>query len=189
MINDRCAVKARDGLGRATLSSMTCLVGYRIPGVGAAIACESRLSAGTVIASDECKKWLVCGSVVLAVSGTDGGLLPALSKARCRTWAQVEEAAEEYSRPRGLSWEMIAYDQRLDLMVVCDSSGCVQATDCYASGSGGSYAWGWFESRPRPETLPDVARTLRASVRAAIRRDSGCGGRVWSVRAPSRRSR
>lgn len=174
---------ARAAVVEGTL--VTCIVACRVPGKGAVIACESRVTAGTEIITDACDKWMVCGTVVLAIAGHDGGLVQALTGSK--NLPGVLKAAAEYSSAHnGLNWQIIGYDMPRDQLLQLDSDGALIVVErkVTAGGSGGSYALGWLEAQRAPKTLGAAARSTTLAVRAAIKRDCACGGRVRVLSIP-----
>lgn len=158
---------------------MTCIIAARVPGRGAVIACDSRVTAGTEIVTDACDKWLVCGTVALAISGRDGGLVHALRGAK--NLPELMKAAAEYSSAHTeQNWLLVAYDRTKDQLLQLDSDGALMPCErrFVAGGSGGSYALGWIEAQRTPKTLATAASVSRDAVRAAMKRDCACGGRV-----------
>lgn len=167
---------------------MTCIAVYRIPGEGAALACDSRLTGGEdEVITDNCKKWLVCGPVLVGFSGRDGGLIQALEPAR--SWADVVKLADEYTKGReSLDWDILAYDRRSDRVLKLDSDGCqVSLANVAATGSGGVYALGYIDASQRPATLDEAAKLLARAVRAAGNRHTACGGKAHVLLARGRR--
>lgn len=164
---------------------MTCIVACRVPGKGAVIASDSRVTAGTEIITDACDKWMVCGTLALAISGHDGGLVQVLTG--CKSLQEVMQKAAEYSNAHsGLNWQIIGYDRTRDKLLQLDSDGALIVVEraITAGGSGGSYALGWLEAQRAPQTLVGAARATTLAVRAAIKRDCACGGRVRVLTVP-----
>lgn len=164
----------------------TVLACYRVPGEGAVIACDSRVTMSTGVVSDTCDKWLVCGSVVLAVYGMDGGLPQALKPAK--NWAEVMKRGTEYSKGTPLDWGVLAYDRRVDRVMLGEHlGGQYQVSNVYCTGAGGDYAQGWLDSQPRAKSLNAAAKLCRTALKAVFRRDVSCGGRIRILIARGKR--
>lgn len=164
---------------------MTCIVAYRVPGEGAVLSCDSRVTDESAIVTDTCDKWLICGNVLLGISGHDGGLMPTIAPAR--SWADVVRLSAEYSRGRELEWEILAYDRRADRLMSLDHHGTqLVLGNAAAAGHGAAYALGALDVLPRARSLDKAAALATKAVRVAIRRDTSCGGRVRTFVARGR---
>lgn len=161
---------------------MTVLAAVRVPGRGAVLVADSRVTGGTDIITDTCQKIVRCGSAGLAISGCDGNLLGAV--ANTRTWAELVQAAFKYaSEHTTLDWSGIGYDAVSDRLWFIDSDEhLIDAGTTAVGGSGGRVARGWLDAyESEPKTLEGAKAWVVGACRAAIRRDSACGGRVRSL--------
>lgn len=167
---------------------MTCIVACRVPGKGAVIACDSRVTAGTEIVTDACDKWMVCGTVALAIAGRDGGLVQALTPAR--SLAEVLKASSTYAKDHHeLNFQIVAYERTRDHLWQLDSDGALLQVErrFTSGGSGGNYALGWLEACAAPKTLGQARKVLANAVRASMKRDCACGGPVRVLTVPGKR--
>lgn len=165
---------------------MTVLAVYRIPGEGAVLACDSRVTSSSGIVTDYCEKWLVCGSVMLAVYGTDGGLPQALEGAK--NWAEVMKRGCEFTQGKQLDWGILAYDRKSDRVMLGDFlGGEYQVSNVHAVGAGGDYAQGWLDGQRKAKNLNEATKLCRAALKATFRRDVTCGGRIRTLIAEGRR--
>lgn len=159
---------------------MTVAAVYHLPGQGAVFACDSRLTMGTTILSDNCDKWLRCGSVTLVIAGSDGGLTLAL--AHCRDIQQVLRAADAYSTARDVDWIALGYDQESDRIFTLLSDGQLQPLKRYgAIGCGAAYAKGWLGACALRRGSGSVERVLRDACASACANDMACGGQIRTI--------
>jgi 20S proteasome alpha/beta subunit len=158
---------------------MTVLAAVRIPGKGCVLAADSRVTGGTTIITDTCNKIVRCGSAALAISGCDGNLLGAVANAR--SWTELLQAAFKYTADHDkLDWAGIGYDSTSDRLWSVDSDQHILDVGTSAvGGCGGGVARGWLDAHVGQLRNLDNAKALVVGAcRAAIRRDSACGGRV-----------
>lgn len=159
---------------------VTVIAVYRIPGEGAVLCADGRVTSGSSIITDTCDKWQVCGSVVLGIYGADGGLPQALEPAK--NWAEVMKRATEYTTGKPLDWGLLAYDRRADRVVLGDSAGGEYSTlNIFAVGAGGDYAQGWLDGQKKAKSLNEAARLCKQALKAVFRRDASCGGRIKTL--------
>lgn len=158
-------------------------VAYRVPGLGAVVACDSRITdtESGMIYSDHVDKWLIGGSVVACYSGTAGGLWGELREASPRTWADLRkalidiDATESHDR----DYDALAYDRRTDTLWHTDHQGdAVRKGVCGTIGIGGTIALGVLEASPTPKTLEAAERLVRRAIKVACKHNSSCGGRT-----------
>lgn len=161
---------------------MTCCVAIRVPGRGAVLAADSRVTQGTEILTDRCDKLLRCGSVALGIAGQDGGLMMALSVAT--DLAEVITQADKYTKDRHLDWSALLYDSMSGQLGYLDSDGSVLASEHWAVGvgSGSTWALGWLMAQKRPKSLDTAVVLARNAVKVACKRDACCGGRIRTLR-------
>lgn len=160
---------------------MTVLAAVRVPGKGCVLAADSRVTAGTSIVTDTCVKVLRCGAVVAGVSGHDGSLLTALKGTR--NWDEVLRGAFKYAADHpALDWSLLVYDSGADVLRYVDSDETVLDSGLVATGGcGAPYARGWLDAQAPARTLEVARAQAMGAVRAAIKRDSACGGRVRTI--------
>lgn len=162
---------------------MTVLAAVRVPGKGCVLAADSRVTAGSTIVTDICKKILRCGSSAVAMSGCDGNLLGVL--ANCRSWEDVLKSAFAYQREHDkLDWSALGYDAKTDRLWTFDSDEHIMDMGVSAvGGCGGNVARGWLDAQRvhQPRTLDGAKAWAVGACRAAVRRDSACGGRIRAL--------
>lgn len=147
---------------------------------------DGRVTQGSSIITDTCDKWQVCGSVVLGIYGSDGGLPQALEPAK--NWVEVMKRAAEYSAGKPLDWGLLAYDRRADRIVLGDCAGGEYSTlNVFAVGAGGDYAQGWLDGQKKARNLDEAARLCKQAQKAVFRRDASCGGRIKTLIVRGRR--
>lgn len=167
---------------------MTVIVAVRLPGEGAVLAADGRVTQGTEIITDVCEKLSVCGSAILGASGQDGCLLPVLEQAK--NWQDVVRAGVDFaSKWTSLNWNVVGYDRKADQLWYFDWDGSqIPVPGMFAAiGCGGTYALGYMDARPKPRSLEDAAVLARAAVKATCKRDALCGGRVRLILVRGRR--
>ncbi len=165
---------------------MTVCVALKVPGVGAVLACDSRVLCGHGILTDACDKWIIAGSAICLVSGHDGALMDVLSEAR--SLQEVHTAALEYTDGKALNWDLLIFDRKSDCLVFLDNHGSTLRLGLSAtSGSGGDIAQGVIDTLPKPTTLAQASRIADRAIRTAIRRNAACGGRVRVLQVPGAR--
>jgi 20S proteasome alpha/beta subunit len=156
---------------------VTVIVGYTVPGEGAVLACDSRVTAGYGILSDSCDKFVVAGSAVCLVSGHDGSLIDHICHAR--NIEGVRMIAAEFMEGKNLSWDLLCYDRRSEQLVMVDSHGSsILVGPYHASGCGGDYAMGVFSSSPTPRTLERAQKLVKKACAVAIKHSAACGGKI-----------
>ena len=120
---------------------MTVILAVRLPGEGAVLASDGRVTQGTEIVTDVCEKLVICGSAILGASGQDGGLLPSLEQAK--NWPDVIRVGYEFIKaaPSTLSWNTVGYDRKADQLWYFDSDGAqIPVPGMFgAIGCGGTY--------------------------------------------------
>jgi ATP-dependent protease HslVU (ClpYQ) peptidase subunit len=156
---------------------LTVLVGVVVPGEGCVLACDSRVSIGATILSDDCPKYVIAGSCVALVCGEDGGLLDALDGSR--NVDELRYRALEYQNGKDLDWALLVYDRRSEKLVYFEGSGATVLLDDFgALGSGGTLALGALTYAGKPRTLASAQKLARRACQVAIRHNATCGGKV-----------
>jgi ATP-dependent protease HslVU (ClpYQ) peptidase subunit len=164
---------------------MTVGIVIRVPGHGAVIGSDSRVTSGHDKVTDDCVKHIICGSVVVTVAGQDGALFELLRSAK--TWRSVMERGATYNTLKpSQEWALLGYDRKTNRCLSFDSDLCqLDVGNLYAHGSGASYAMGAAAVCPRPRDLAAARRTVRRACAAAVRFNLGCGGKIRTVTIPT----
>lgn len=151
-------------------SSMTAIVGVHVPGYGAVLASDGRLSDDDgLIHSDRAIKLARAKWGILAMAGHIQAL-PVLAR---RTSMQLA-----YQTPvPELEYDVIAYDGS-GLYCWDHTRSVVHVHSHTSAGCGGHIALGVLEASDHVKTLDEAVQKAKAAVRAAIRRNTGCGGKV-----------
>lgn len=169
---------------------MTIGVVYRVPGLGAVVGCDGRVTTDDgAILSDCDDKLLAHGSLVSIFAGTYGGLLVDLRVSPPRSWAELRKATididAELSHAR--SYELLAYDRRTDALWYTDHQGDASRRGLYAAiGCGGAVALGALDALPQARSLELAERAVRRALKIACWRQSACGGRLRVLTVPRR---
>lgn len=151
------------------------------------MACDSRVTSGYEIVTDDCLKYVIAGSAVCLVSGNDGSLLEHLAQAR--NIEGVRLLANEYQEGKGLSWDLLCYCRRSEKLVLIDhAENAIVLGTFYATGSGGDTALGVLASAAAPRTLEAAARVVRKACEIACRHNAGCGGKIRVLTIRGKRS-
>lgn len=159
---------------------MTVGVGYRVPGLGAVLCSDGRVTHDDLIVSDSTKKYIVCGSTVVLIAGTVGQVWRQLQERPPRSFAAFREALAAHADEQ----DWLAYDRRSDRLW----SGELQLSAPFgALGTGSSIALGALEALPLAKTLEAAERAALSAVRIACRRQASCGGRIRTVIVPGKR--
>lgn len=158
---------------------MTVGVAYRVPGLGAVLVSDGRITHEAEIVSESERKYVICGSTACLVSGTVGHEWRKLQDHPPRSFKAFREALAELEDEN----DWLAYDRRSDRLW----SGGLRLTQAFATlGSGASLALGALEALPVAKSLVDAEQRALAAVRVACRRHSECGGRLRVLVVPRR---
>lgn len=154
-----------------------------MPGEGAVLFSDGRVTEGLRIVTDTCEKYAVLGSCVALVFGTDGRVLQDLGDAGARSYDDVvkyvNDRAERHIGVQVPTWGLLVYERRNGVLYGIDSDTTeIVYTQSATGGCGGDLALGALSVLTRPKTLDDAVRVGQKAVRAAIRGNAGCGGRV-----------
>lgn len=169
---------------------MTIGIAYRVPGVGAVLAADGRVTTNDgTITSDHDDKTLLSGQVAAVFAGTYGGLVFDLRATPPRNWLELRKAVfdidAELSHAR--EYEVLAYDKRADALWYTDHGGDSTRYGLYgAVGCGAPIALGVLDASAQPKTLEAAARLVRRAVKITCRRQSACGGRILVLIVPRR---
>lgn len=154
---------------------MTCVVGIHVPGQGAVVACDSRITDPNTweITSDDDVKALSCAILVgtaghLGKTWTDFQLAPPrdLADFRARAIAGTEDC------------DYVLYCPNLDKLCVADSHGYMGPSRLCGVGAGSMLALGYLSAFPPSSSLVQAAKRARKAVEVAISRNASCGGQV-----------
>lgn len=167
---------------------MTVGLVIRVPGHGAVLACDSRLSddgAGTIYSDTE-RKWGQFGQVIACYAGSPGGLWLELLADPPKRWAEFHKR----TTVAGGDFEILAYDRARDRLVHTDEKGwAVPVHGLHAAiGCGGPIALGVLDAAKTPSSLEAAAQLAGRAIKIACRRNVFCGGRVRVVLVKGRRA-
>lgn len=158
---------------------MTVGVAYRVPGLGAVLISDGRVTHDSEIVTDSERKYVICGATACLVSGTVGQVWRQLQDRPPKSFAAFR--AELAGSSDDTDW--LAYDRRSDQLW----SGDVRLGHAFATlGSGGSLALGALEALPVARTLEDAEKRASEAVRVACKRNVTCGGRLRVLVVPRR---
>jgi hypothetical protein len=170
---------------------MTVCSAYRVPGLGAVMVCDGRVSDGnSTILTDTSEKWLVAGSAVASYAGAIGGKWLDLRDNPPKDWTALWAALIDHdATAHGLDYEILAYDRKRDRLLRTDHQGSALTVGLYSAiGAGGDIALGVLDALPAPRTLEGAVKLCQRAVRAAIRRNASCGGRIRTLIMRGRRA-
>lgn len=162
---------------------MTIGIVYRVPGLGAVLGCDSRITDVNtgLIESDHDEKWLSGSTFVACFAGAIGGLWSDLREQPPRGWPELRrsitdlDATESHDR----DYEVLVYDRKSDVIWHTSHQGDALRKGLYgAIGCGGQLALGALDASPAPKTLEAAERLVRRALKIACRRHSACGGRL-----------
>jgi len=170
---------------------MTIGLAIKVPGHGAVIACDSRItdSTGTII-TDSDDKSLISGGVVSVFAGSFGGLLVDLRAASPRSLAELrklttDKSAGEHDR----DYEFLAYDTRDGSLWHLDHQGDALRRGAYAAiGCGSPVALGALGMVSAPKTLEAAERLARKVIKLCAKQHSACGGRTRLIVVSGKRA-
>ena len=156
---------------------MTVGVAYRVPGQGAVLVSDGRVTQDGHINTDSARKYVKCGSTVVLVAGEIGPVWRRLQEKPPRNMkaflAMVDEA------PDTCDW--VAYDRRSDRLWL----GGLRLSQAYVTlGSGDALALGALDAIPPARTLIAAEQAALRAVQITCRRRGDCGGRIRIVTVP-----
>jgi len=160
---------------------MTVGIAIRVPGAGAVLACDSRISGdGGHIFTDLEEKWLVAGTATAVYAGCVGGMWHKLRDAPPRNWTDLRAAIEcPDAASRGLDYELLVYDRTQDRILWTGQHGEATVVRTHAAcGAGGAYAYGVLDAAKPPTTLDAAVALARRTIKIVCRRNMTCGGRI-----------
>lgn len=171
---------------------MTVGVVIRVPGLGAVLACDSRVSGDSgSIMTDTDQKWGEFGSVVAVCAGALGGLWIDLKDSPPRNWKEFRERITDLdANDHDRSYEIMVYDRAKDRVIHTDHQGDALMPGNYGViGCGGPLALGVLDAVKPPSTLEAAAKLAHRAVKIACRRNAFCGGRVRTILVRGRKGR
>ena len=165
---------------------MTVGLGIVVRDKGCVLACDSRVMAGYSIVSDDCEKFVLCGSAVALVSGNDGGLVDAIKGSR--NLVQLHKRALTYTVDTNLTWDLLIWDRTTSRLYLLDQAGSFLPLGATAAiGRGGEMAQGFLDAFAKaPVSLVEASARAQAGVVATCRRNAACGGLVRVIVVPQR---
>jgi 20S proteasome alpha/beta subunit len=150
---------------------MTIIVAIRVPGQGAVLACDSRVSIGDEIASDSYVKCRAGAEVLYAACGTERGML---EQFEAHTWPEVYDQALSLELQ---DWSLLAADKS-GVYFLHHGGFRLRHPFKYATGSGAPFALGYMDACRPAKSVADAVHIAKGAVKCAIARDSGCGGKI-----------
>lgn len=168
---------------------MTVGLVVRVPGAGAVLACDSRITTSDgAIVTDTDTKWAALGPLTLCSAGNWGGAWLDLIARGPTTIGALRAAMREAPHLDADEYEALCYSRQDDSLWHLDQSGDATRLGGYAAiGCGGALALGALDATAAPRTLEAAERLARRAVGIACRRHSACGGRVRVVTIPGKR--
>lgn len=163
---------------------MTVGVVIRVPGQGAVLACDGRVTADSgSIFSDTDQKWGEFGSVVATCAGSLGGLWVDLKDSPPRNWKEFRERITDLdASDHDRAYEILVYDRVKDRIIHTDHQGDMLSPGSHGViGCGGPLALGVLDAAKPPATLEGAAKLASRAVKIACKRNAFCGGRVRVV--------
>jgi ATP-dependent protease HslVU (ClpYQ) peptidase subunit len=159
---------------------LTVCLGYRIPGEGAILACDGRVtdSGSFAILSDAEKKYALCGSVTVLMAGTMGKMWMQLQTNPPKSYKALRAAIDSHG---DADTEWLAYDKRADRLFVGD---VMSSRNIAGIGAGSSFGLGALEALPLAKTLTEAHKAVSTAIAIACRRNASCGGRIRILTVP-----
>jgi ATP-dependent protease HslVU (ClpYQ) peptidase subunit len=160
---------------------MTVGLAVRIPGHGAVLACDGRITVESTgqILSDTEKKFAICGSIAVLVAGNLGPQWTLLQAQPPKSYAALRDVIA--TGDSDVEW--MAYDRKTDKLMYADN---ITNRLVAGVGSGSPFGIGALEAGSQPKTLPEARERIERAIGIAIRWNSSCGGRVRVITVPKR---
>lgn len=152
---------------------MTVCVAVRVPGVGAVVGSDGRVTDGDQVVADDFVKVVRCGSATVACAGVPD-VFEWLKGAR--NWNHAKRLITR--RAQTDEWCSLGYDQSRERLMTSDNGSSLPVPDYYAIGSGSSPALGALAAMGPARTLAEAERRVRKALRIAAARSITCGGRL-----------
>lgn len=169
---------------------MTVGVGIRVPGQGAVLACDSRITdpASGEIFTDAEHKWGVFGSAPAVYAGVVGDLWDELRRSPPRNISELRERIRDLqAQEHGRDYGILCYDRAKDRLLGLSHQGeATQMGVHYTIGCGGALALGVLDAAKAPTSLEAAAKLATRAVKITCRRNAFCGGRIRVLIAPRR---
>lgn len=168
---------------------MTVGIAYRVPGQGAVLLCDSRVSGDDGhIFTDSDEKWIVGPGYAAICAGSLGGLWFDIRLSPPKNSAEFRWALTAENPAQTPPYEVLMYDWRQDTLWHLDHSGDATNTGSYSTiGCGGALALGALDTLNPVRSLAATDRTLRKVAQSVYRRNSFCGGRTRTLTITSGR--
>lgn len=151
---------------------MTVCVAVRVPGVGAVVGADGRITDGDQIVADDFVKVVHCGTSTVAGCGVPD-VLEWLKGGR--NWAHATKLIKKRATNE---WATVGYDRIRDRLMTADQCSSFPVPDYYAVGSGGGLALGALAAMGPAKTLVEAERRVRKALRIACARSTTCGGKL-----------
>lgn len=156
---------------------MTVAVAYRVPGEGAVLISDGRVTHDGSLVSDHEKKYVVCGTTVCLVSGDIGPSWRSLQEKPPKNFDAFRAILDDSKDDT----DWVAYDRRSDRLWVGETR---LVTPFATLGCGGSVALGALEVLPRALTLEAAEKAGMKAIKAACKWHVACGGKIRVVVVP-----
>lgn len=148
-----------------------------MPGQGAVMVCDGRVTHTGHIVTDIERKFVRCGSTTVLVAGEIGPTWRGLQMNPPKKFAEFLNTVD--CSDDDCDW--LAYDRRTDSLWVGNNKiGHVFA----ALGSGDALALGALEAMPLAKTLSEAESAAQRAVKITCKRHSECGGRIRTIVVP-----
>ena len=156
---------------------MTCLVGIRVPGVGAVIMAEGQITDESGrIWTKRANKLLKLPEVVIGVCGYYS-ILDVIAASKVKTYDDVK--AFIFNTSAAHAYQLLCYDRRRDRLVAIESDGQETVHNNWVTeGAGADLAAGALAALPRSESMEQAVVRARAAVTIACRMQVTCGGAI-----------
>lgn len=164
---------------------MTVALAYRIPGAGAVMACDGRVTDAndSSILSDTERKYAICGPVTIMLAGSLGKLFVKLQDENPpKTFPALRALISEHSTDET---EWMAYDKKSDRLYLGD---VLMGRPIAGIGCGSAYGLGALEALPLARTLQDAHKAVSTAMAIACRRNAACGGKIRILTIPRKGS-
>jgi len=163
-------------------ATVTVCLGYRIPGVGAVLACDGRITDGSSndILSDNEKKYAICGNMVVLVAGTFGKLWNKIQTSPPKSFTALRMAINDHM---GDDSEWLVYSKSEDRLYLGDM---LVSRPIAGIGCGSAFGLGALEALPLAKTLEAAQQAVSTAMAIACRRNASCGGRIRLITIPKK---
>lgn len=166
---------------------MTAICGWRVPGKGAVISVDTRITSGTEKTTDKAKKWIrhrdfigaYCGSISVGQA-----FIRRVRGTRIESWDSLAEVALHKGDPsKDPEVTFMAYMPSRDELALVDSDGAVFVQDRWAvCGSGAHYMMGFLASyESYPTSLAKATEMSRKACHVASMFELSCGARLRTL--------